>query len=102
MSFLRFDSVNPNTETNITIRTTKRFRAWFVRRGEQENMTVSALRMAILQAWADNGAAVMTPGLTIQQVTRWNPEIAWESLVDAEKTPKAPKRATSQPFHKRR
>lgn len=71
--------MNPDHETNISIRCTKRFRAWFAIRSQQENYTASSMGMALLNDWIERGSPMLTPGMTREPIL-WNEAIAWETM----------------------
>ncbi len=66
-------------ETNISIRATKRFAAWFRMRAAQENMTSSSLGFELLQQWIHNRSPMVTEGFT-KEPLQWDPSVKWEQL----------------------
>lgn len=75
-------------ETNISIRTTKRFKAWFEVRANQENLTVSKLGWMLIHRWVVAGAPMLTEGMNAIPI-EYEEGVAWEKM--------APKKDTMQP-----
>lgn len=79
-----------DNDTNISIRATKRFAAWFRLRGDQENLTASKLGRKIIQEWIDRGSPMLDED-NRKEPLHWDPAISWEKI-------EAKKSSTSEPM----
>jgi hypothetical protein len=103
LRYLFYYAYLPMTEndTNISIRTTKRFAAWFLLRAEQENLTASKLGMALISAWIGRGSPMVTEGMHKAPLL-WEKSTAWEKLAAKKLPASEPPEATHSRFQKRR
>ena len=87
-------------ETNISIRVSKRFGAWFRHRAAQENFKAAPLGLAIIQDWIDRRSPFLNPNLRGEPL-QWDPAINWENLPE-KNTSSAEPRPAPVPASRRR